>query len=81
MVKRANLTRPTFYLYFQSKEANFQELVDIFRLNLFEYTQKSRLEPGIDSHSVPKAITSGSTAICTYFVENPNLTRIGFFIA
>ena len=81
IVKRANLTQPTFYLYFQSKEAIFRELVDVFRLNLFEYTKKSRLEPGIDSQSVPETITRGLAAIFMYFVENPNLARIGFFIA
>ncbi|MFJ5625637.1 helix-turn-helix domain-containing protein [Peribacillus loiseleuriae] len=43
IVKRANLPQPTFYLYFQSKEALFQELVDIFHLNLFEYTKKAIL--------------------------------------
>ncbi|KMY51636.1 TetR/AcrR family transcriptional regulator [Peribacillus loiseleuriae] len=81
IVKRANLTQPTFYLYFQSKEAIFQELVDAFRQNLFAYTKKSSLEPGIDSHSVPEALTKHLAAIFTYFVENPNLARIGFLIA
>ncbi|MGE8080760.1 helix-turn-helix domain-containing protein [Peribacillus loiseleuriae] len=66
IVKRANLPQPTFYLYFQSKEAIFQELVDTFRLNLFEYTKRSHLDPGIHSDSVPETITRGLAAIFTY---------------
>jgi TetR/AcrR family transcriptional regulator, fatty acid metabolism regulator protein len=81
IVKRADLTQPTFYLYFQSKEAIFNELVDMFREKLSELTRQSRLEPGIDLNSLPERISIGLSAIFRFFAENPNLTRIGFFIA
>ena len=50
IVKAANLTQPTFYLYFQSKESIFKDLN-----------------------------TENLKQIFYYFVENPNLTKIGFY--
>lgn len=79
IVKRAGLTQPTFYLYFQNKEAIFQELVELFRENLFSLTSKSRLEPGIELHSLSGRIAYGLAGIFTFFKENPDLTKIGFF--
>lgn len=81
IVKRAGVTQPTFYLYFQSKEEIFQELVNLFRLKLFDLTRKSRLAPGIDLQSLPERIAVGLTAIFRYLAEDPNLTRIGFSLA
>ncbi|WP_404454137.1 TetR/AcrR family transcriptional regulator [Virgibacillus necropolis] len=81
IVKRAELTQPTFYLYFRSKEEIFQELIHSFRTNLFGLVGKSRLESGIELKSLPDKIKEGLTAIFTFFMKNPNLTSIGFFIA
>ncbi|MDM5228541.1 TetR/AcrR family transcriptional regulator [Cytobacillus sp. NJ13] len=81
IVQRAGLTQPSFYLYFESKDAIFQELVDLFRDRLSELTSNSRLESGIDLPALPERITSGLTAIFKFFLENQNLTRIGFFMA
>lgn len=81
IVKRANLTQPSFYLYFESKDAIFHELVDLFRDRLSELTSNSRLEPGIDLPALPERITSGLSAIFKFLMENQNLTRIGFFMA
>ena len=79
LVQRAGLTQPTFYLYFKSKEAIFQELIDSFIEGLSDLTTESRLEPGIDFNSLPLRITKGLSGIFTFFSENQNLTRIGFF--
>lgn len=81
IVARAGLTQPTFYLYFQSKEAIFQELVDLFRSKLADLTVKSRLKPGMDLDVLPHRIAAGLTAIFSFFNDEPNLTRIGFFVA
>ncbi|MFC0270827.1 TetR/AcrR family transcriptional regulator [Metabacillus herbersteinensis] len=80
IVKRANLSQPTFYLYFESKESVFQELIQLFRSKLFDLTKSSRLEPGIDLTSVPERISQVLAAIFHFFKENPNLTRIGLFV-
>ncbi|MED3573722.1 TetR/AcrR family transcriptional regulator [Cytobacillus praedii] len=79
IVKRAGLTQPTFYLYFQNKEAIFQELVELFRENLFSLTRNSRLEPGIELSSLSDRITYGLAGIFSFFKENPDLTKIGFY--
>ncbi|MGY0691359.1 TetR/AcrR family transcriptional regulator [Virgibacillus sp. FSP13] len=81
IVKRANVTQPTFYLYFQSKEDIFQELVQLFHDKLAKFIQDSRLEPGVEINSVPEQITTGLTKIFSFFAENPDLTRIGFIIS
>lgn len=81
IVKKANVTQPTFYLYFESKEAIFQELFNRFRQNLAELVQQSRLESGLQLDSLPVEIEQKLTAIFTFFKKNPNLTLIGFFIA
>ncbi|KOP79969.1 hypothetical protein AMS60_16650 [Bacillus sp. FJAT-21945] len=79
IVKRAGLTQPTFYLYFQNKEAIFQELVELFRENLYSLTRKSRLEPGIELTSLSDRIAYGLAGIFIFFKENPDLTKIGFY--
>lgn len=81
IVTRAGLTQPTFYLYFQSKEAIFQELVELFRSKLSDLTKKSRLNPGMNFIDIPQRIAAGLTAMLSFFVEEPHLTRIGFFVA
>ena len=81
IVKRAGLTQPSFYLYFESKDAIFQELVDLFRERLSELTSNSRVESGIDLPALPERITSGLSAIFKFLMDNQNLTRIGFFMA
>ncbi|MFK9094729.1 TetR/AcrR family transcriptional regulator [Bacillus salipaludis] len=81
IVKQANLSQPTFYLYFDSKEALFGVLVDMFREELFNLAKNSRLEPGIDSSSLANRISNSLEAIFCFFVEEPDLARIGFYIA
>jgi TetR/AcrR family transcriptional regulator, fatty acid metabolism regulator protein len=79
IVQKAGLTQPTFYLYFKSKEAIFQELIDSFRKRLVKLTKDSRLAPGINPDSLSTMISKGLTGIFTFFNENQNLTLIGFF--
>ncbi|MCM3763886.1 TetR/AcrR family transcriptional regulator [Neobacillus niacini] len=81
IVRRANVTQPTFYLYFQSKEAIFQELVDIFREQLVAYVQQSRLETGLEKGSIEKEIKQRLTNLFSFFKEQSELTRIGFYMA
>ncbi|NMM52630.1 TetR/AcrR family transcriptional regulator [Paenibacillus aquistagni] len=81
IVKKAGVTQPTFYLYFENKESLFQELIDLFRSKLKDFTQKSRLEPGIAKECVHQRIEEGLTPFFRFFKEEPNLARIGFLIA
>lgn len=81
IVKKAGLTQPSFYLYFSSKDAIFQELVHTFRNKLITLTQDSRLEPNLDKNILSSKIASGLREIFQFFDDHRNLTKIGFFIA
>ncbi|MDY0404287.1 TetR/AcrR family transcriptional regulator [Virgibacillus sp. 179-BFC.A HS] len=81
IVEKANVTQPSFYLYFQSKEAIFQELVDMFQQQLIMFIKQSLLEEGLEKHTLEGEITERITRIFTFFQEQPQLTRIGFYMA
>lgn len=81
IVKKAKLTQPSFYLYFSSKEAVFEELVQNFRSRLRKLTETIRLEPGIDPKDVSKRILVAVETVFRFLVADPNLTRIGLFLA
>lgn len=76
IVKAANLTQPTFYLYFQSKESMFNDLHENFQKSVFDIlrTENGQLE---DGNIIKNKIHSDLTNIFTYFTENSNLTTIG----
>lgn len=77
IVKAANLTQPTFYLYFQSKEILFDDLNEQFQNDLSsifsKYEENSRVE---DDTSIIQCML---TDMFEYFLENPKLTKIGFY--
>ncbi|WP_424766958.1 TetR/AcrR family transcriptional regulator [Paenibacillus sp. sgz302251] len=81
IVKRAGVTQPTFYIYFPTKDSVFQELVEQFQAKLFNLTLRSRLEPDIDTDSLPDRIAAGLEALFHFFKEEPHLMRIGFLLA
>ena len=81
IVQKANVTQPSFYLYFQSKEAIFQELVAIFQLKLMTLVQQSLLESGLEKSTLEGEITERITNILSFFKEQPALTKIGFYLA
>lgn len=81
IVEKAGLTQPSFYLYFQSKQAIFQEILDSFRIKLTDLTKQSRLSPGIGEHALEDRIAEGLSAIFKFFAENMHLTIIGFYMS
>lgn len=80
IVSRAGLTQPSFYLYFESKEAVFNELMDKFRLQLKELVMDSKLEAGISREDVPARIRAVVANLFGFLERDPDLTQIGFFI-
>lgn len=80
IVSRAGLTQPSFYLYFESKEAVFKELVEKFRSELKILLEGSRLESGIDEDHVTGRLQSVLTGLFAFLGKDPDLTQIGFFI-
>ncbi|WP_106768629.1 TetR/AcrR family transcriptional regulator [Paenibacillus faecalis] len=80
IVSRAGLTQPSFYLYFDSKEAVFNELMQTFRSRLKELIADSRLEAGIRREDVPGRIRAVLKGLFDFLKKDPDLTRIGFYI-
>ncbi|MEC0203652.1 TetR/AcrR family transcriptional regulator [Paenibacillus lautus] len=80
IVSRAGLTQPSFYLYFESKEAVFKELVEKFRSELKILLEGSRLESGIAEDHVTGRLQSVLTGLFAFLGKDPDLTQIGFFI-
>lgn len=78
IVKSANLTQPTFYLYFQSKEILFNDLNEQFHKDLFEIID-NLLQRTKNENSLKFAFVHVLTNMFAYFSENPKLTKIGFF--
>ncbi|QTD40832.1 TetR/AcrR family transcriptional regulator [Sporosarcina sp. Te-1] len=79
IVKEAHVTQPTFYLYFKSKEAIFQELVAVFKAKLYTLVEQSRLSSGIEPGKLQDRIAYGIAAIFHLFQDNEQVARIGFF--
>lgn len=78
IVKAANLTQPTFYLYFHSKESLFNDLNSEFQTNLYEIFNDglAQLE---GRENIRTQVFNMLKEIFSYFVQNPNLTKIGFY--
>lgn len=79
IVKAANLTQPTFYLYFQSKESLFKDLNMEFQKNLYEILNTGVAQATEDVRDVRSKVFENLKQIFYYFVENPHLTKIGFY--
>ncbi|MGG1227757.1 TetR/AcrR family transcriptional regulator [Bacillus halotolerans] len=80
IVKRAGLTQPSFYLYFQSKEAIFEELINDFHSRLRKLTESLLLETGLHANGVTNGVLSAVEAVFQFLAEDKDLTRIGFFL-
>ncbi|WP_274309164.1 TetR/AcrR family transcriptional regulator [Solibacillus daqui] len=78
IVKAASLTQPTFYLYFQSKESLFNDLNEKFRNDLVEIFSNTG-EAVSTEKEVTMVIEQNLKCIFDYFIENPSLTKIGFY--
>lgn len=78
IVKRAGLTQPAFYLYFSSKDAIYQELIDQFTYKLEELVGISRLESNVTFDTLAERIGVGLGAIFTFFEQNEYLAKIAF---
>lgn len=75
------MTQPTFYLYFKSKEAIFQELIHVFKTKLHERIEQSRLTSGIETSGLLQRIADNIASIFQLFQEEEEVARIGFFLS
>ena len=81
IVKAANLTQPTFYLYFQSKDKLFNDLNEEFTNNLLSiFTERLEEVKQSNTYTI-RFVQESIEKAFHYFYENPNLTKIGFYEA
>lgn len=81
IVSKAGLTQPSFYLYFQSKEAIFAELTGMFRSGLKALMEECEREAERGCESVTVAVRSFLARLFAQLAHHPDLTRIGFFLS
>lgn len=81
IVKEANVTQPTFYLYFKSKEAIFQELIEVFKEKLYNQVVQSKLPADIAEEGLMARIAYGVHKLFEFFKQNENIARIGFVVS
>lgn len=79
IVTAANVTQPTFYLYFKSKEKLFYDLNEEFKKNLLSIFSNKLETLHNGSITTREFIYESIENAFNYFNENPNLTKIGFF--
>ncbi|MEC2113121.1 TetR/AcrR family transcriptional regulator [Bacillus stercoris] len=80
IVKKAGFTQPSFYLYFQSKEAIFEELITDFHSRLRKLTESLLLENGLHTEDVSKRVLSAVETVFQCLAEDKDVTKIGFFL-
>lgn len=81
IVADAGVTQPTFYFYFESKEAVFAELVDAFRQRFRELILEGRLDRDIALADMQARTRQHMTEIFQFLAADPNMTRIGLLQA
>ncbi len=82
IVAEAKLSQPAFYLYFESKDAVFEELVEMFRSRLQAVINDSQLpEQNGAKHSALDQLCHTLQSMFEYFYSHPDLTRIGFYLS
>lgn len=79
IVKAADVTQPTFYLYFKSKESLYNDLNIRFQQGFNEImcNQNEEVEKGIEGFI--QMLEQKLYMLFLYIIENPKLTKIGFF--
>lgn len=81
IVKEANVTQPTFYLYFKSKDAVFEELINVFKEKLYNHVEVSRLPEEVIEEGLLERLSYATCELFELFQENEDVTRIGFVVA
>lgn len=81
IVRKANVTQPTFYLYFKSKEAIFEELKDLFHAKFFRLSLGSLLDGEMDGSAFPERIEKALEKVLQFFMDYRSLVQIGFCVS
>lgn len=76
IVKAAGLTQAAFYLYFPSKEAVFQRMLEPFRAELGQHLQEAVMPASTEAAHFPERVKRNLEGLFTLFQEQPELTII-----
>lgn len=79
LVAEAGVTQPTFYIYFPSKEALYEELVEEFRERLRRLTARNLIDPATPPEAFIGQVTLSFRRFLDLMAEDRGLTEIGFF--
>ncbi len=79
IVARAGVTQPVFYQYFASKQAAYDELVELFTQRLRQAIACARLPDDTPQAGVAGRVAQGVAGLLDILQHDMNLTRIGFF--
>lgn len=74
IVKSANLTQPTFYLYFESKDSIYNDLIQQFKDDFVKVIEQYSNDHKRINHFIKSLLED----IFKYFAEKDNLTKIAF---
>ncbi len=81
IVAGAHVSQPVFYQYFATKQAAYDELVDIFSQRLRHTIALARLPEAMPPVAVEGRLRDAVWSLLRILQEDPHLTRIGFFQA
>lgn len=76
IVKAAGLTQAAFYLYFPSKEAIFQEILERFYMKLEKPLQAAAMPSTVTAEQFPSRVRSNIESVFMLLQEHPKLTKI-----
>jgi len=79
IVKASGLSQPTFYIYFKSKEAAYEELIQEFRRRLRIITKDLLILKPIGGEALVKSLKHSFVTFLSFLAEDPDLTEIGLF--
>ncbi|WP_213881807.1 TetR/AcrR family transcriptional regulator [Pseudomonas sp. dw_358] len=79
IVQASGLSQPTFYAYFESKEAAYEELVGEFRKRLEDLTGTLLIETSMSQPDLLKSVARSFLRFFDFLAEDNDLTQIGFF--
>jgi TetR/AcrR family transcriptional regulator, fatty acid metabolism regulator protein len=79
IVSEAGVSQPSFYLYFESKEATYESLVEEFRENLRRVTVSNLIDPSTTQEALEARVAISFQRFLDFMAADRALTEIGFF--
>lgn len=78
IVSAAGVAQPTFYAYFENKEVAYEFLIETFRARLKVITKSALMQADKAKDGGVDEVARALTSFLDFFMEDPELTRIGF---